>query len=523
MTFDGFFIYHLIQELNVEVAKSRLEKIYQIDDQAFLFVVYLRGERKYLLLNLSPSKFGLHLTKKHTQGQATSQFLQTLKKHLEGAILDQVKQYQTDRVIELHFTVYDFIDGPISKVLIFEAMGKHSNLLLIKDMIIIDTFKKMFFEEGRQLLPQAQFEYFPSDKKLFTEMKLFDLESPKHLVNHYMGISTLLANYLCEHPVEITKILVQPTRDLTIKKDYVFDIFDPTHEKRTYPTLSLMMDDDHTMSKNTFFSHQQFIEKQIKKYEKKAAQLELLLDEAHEGLSAKHRADMIYQLGIDLKEKRSDIEIDGLKIMLDSTKSLSDNAQHFYKAYQKSKRGIEHIQIQQKDNQDLLTYFIEMKTYISLATADQLKEIETELSNYGFKGMKQQKYSSKHKSAKPNILKLEEQDYFYYIGKNNIQNEYLTHELAQKEHYWFHVKDAAGAHVIVTAKHLNEHILRKACMLAAYYSSMRYSSSIPVDYTQIKYIKKISGLPGFKVTYTKHQTMYIDIDEQKIESFLKKV
>jgi predicted ribosome quality control (RQC) complex YloA/Tae2 family protein len=111
----------------------------------------------------------------------------------------------------------------------------------------------------------------------------------------------------------------------------------------------------------------------------------------------------------------------------------------------------------------------------------------------------------------------------YAIGKNNLQNEYVTNVYAQKEDYWFHVKDAPGAHVVVNAKTLTEPILRKAAMLAAYYSSLRFSSSIPVDYTKIKYIKKIPGVAGYKVTYQKQQTIYIDIDEQKLQTYLKNV
>jgi predicted ribosome quality control (RQC) complex YloA/Tae2 family protein len=148
--------------------------------------------------------------------------------------------------------------------------------------------------------------------------------------------------------------------------------------------------------------------------------------------------------------------------------------------------------------------------------------LEAELIPYGFKGNKMPKVSKKQHS-KPNIIRLEDQGIIFYIGKNNIQNEYVTHVLANKEDTWFHVKEGAGAHVVVTTKTLSEPILRKACMLAAYFSSMRDSSSIPVDYTLVKHIKKIPGLPGYRVTYKHHSTLYIDIDPIQIQSFLKNV
>lgn len=522
MAFDGFFIYQLIKELNQNLVKARLEKVYQNDEFSFIFVFYLRGERKYLHIYLSPNRFGIHLSKHQTQNQASSQFLNTLKKHLEGAILENVTQYETDRVITLNFTAYDFIDGPVSKKLVFEAMGKHSNLLLVKDNVIVDTLKKMFFEEGRQLLPQAEFEYFPSDKKSFLHIDYSHIFSPKDIVDQYMGISPFIAKYLFEHKIQLESIECMPTRDLNTKKDYVFDIFDKSHEKIYFNSISEMMDDQKEEKKISFLSHQLFIDKQLKKYEKKRIQYEEMLIEAEAKLNQKRYGDLIYQSGLDMSSKYSSIELGGENIILDPMKTLNENAQDFFKLYQKGKRGLLHIQDQIRQNDELIELFNDFKGFLSFATADSLKDLEKDLIPYGYKGVKIKVVHSK-KVSKPNVLRIQDQDIIYTIGKNNLQNEYITHELAQKDDYWFHVKDAPGAHVIVNTNKLNEEILRKACMLAAYFSSQRESSSIPVDYTLIKNIKKIPGLPGYKVSIKNQQTMYIDIDIDKITSYLKNV
>ncbi len=522
MAFDGFFIYHLVRELNQNLVKARLEKIYQNDEFSFVFVFYLRGERKHLQIYLSPNRFGIHLSKHQTQNQASSQFLNTIKKHLEGAILENITQYETDRVITLNFTVYDFIDGPVSKQLVFEAMGKHSNLLLVKDKVIVDTLKKMFFEEGRQLLPQAQFEYFPSGKKSFLDIHYDTIHSPKDLVDTYMGISPFIAKYLYEHQVQLESIACKPTRDLDSKKDYVFDLFDSHHEKTYYSSISEMIDDQKQEKKVSFLSHQLFIDKQLKKYEKKSFQYEEMLIEAEEKLNQKRFGDLIYQSGLNLNEKYSSIELENENITLDPMMTLNENAQEFFKYYQKGKRGLLHIQSQMKQNDDLIELFNEFKGYLSFASADSLKDLEKDLAPYGYKGVKT-KIVHQKKVSKPNVLKIHDQEITYTIGKNNLQNEYITHELAKKDDYWFHVKDAPGAHVIVNTSKLNEEILRKACMLAAYFSSQRESSSIPVDYTLVKNIKKIPGLPGYKVSIKNQQTMYIDVDHDKILIYLKNV
>lgn len=521
MIFDGFFISHLIDELNQNLSRARLERIYQNDDLSFLFVFYTKGERKYLNLSISPQHVGMHLTQKKQLGNITSQFLATLKKHIEGAILEDMVQYQSDRVIILNFTAFDFIDGPIKKQLIFEAMGRHSNLLIIKDDIIIDTLKKMFFEEGRQLLPQAKFEFFPSNKKPFFHIDYLNVHSPKDIVDHYMGVSMPLAKYLFDHQIQLKDIQRHPTKSISANKSYVFDLFDEDSNKKHYQTISDLMDDTLHVKQNIYIKHAQFIDKQIQKYEKKLAVYEQQFEDAKDNLSYRTYGDLIYQSGHPLTDSMSSIEVNGELIALDPTLTLNQNAQKYYKLYQKAKRAIHHIESQMKVTNEVIDVFKEFQTYVSFANEQSIKELEKDLSAYGFKSSKTK--TTHKKQQKPNILTLSDQDVNYYIGKNNLQNEYVTHTLAQKEDYWFHVKDAPGAHVVVTTTKLNESILRKACMLAAYFSSQKHSSSIPVDYVQIKYIKKIPGMPSYKVTYKNHQTMYIDIDEEKIQSYLKTV
>jgi predicted ribosome quality control (RQC) complex YloA/Tae2 family protein len=519
MVFDGLFIYHLINELNTHISKSRIEKVYQTGEFSFLLVLFVRGQRHRLKIDLSPSRFGFYLTKTEEKSQTNSQFLNTLKKHIEGGILENITQLETDRVIIFNITVYDFIDGPISKQLIFEAMGKHSNLILVYQDLIVDTFKKMFFESGRQLLPQATFEHFPSTKESFLKMTHDDLISPKHVVDHFLGISPFLANYLCDHHLLPTLLILNPTRCLSSKKEYVADLFDESNQKLHFQSISEMMDDQVVDKKPIYIAHQNFILKQIDKYQRKYENYESLLEEATLNLSYKFKGDMIYQSGLDLNIKQNELIIDEDVIKLDPTKSLNLNAQHFYKLYQKAKKSILHLETHMKETQLLIAHFEHLSHYVNITSSDSIKDLETELIPYGFKKLKSIKVNKKQ-SVKPNILRIVDLDATYLIGKNNIQNEYITHTLANSEDYWFHVKDATGAHLVVQTKSLTENVLRKAAMLSAYFSQMRNSSSIPVDYTLIRNIKKIPKLPGYQVIYKNHKTIYIDINTEFLSKFL---
>ncbi len=518
MIIDGAFIYHLTKELNQKLEKSRLEKIFQSQDDVFVLQFYHQGKKQKLVIDLSTSKFSAFITKKDGPSSMNTQFLVSLKKQLEGGILDSITQYLTDRVMIFHFTVYDFIDGPITKTLIFEAMGKHSNLLLVQDQLIVDTYKKMFFETGRQLIPGATFEFFPSDKKPFHQIDYQIMEHPKMMTQTYMGLSLKLASFLYEKQVQISDLLVQPTKDLTKPTGYWTDIFPYNHDKKVYDSLSELLDDEEIKNIQYKQSYDLFIDKYLKKLVHKKAQLEISLEESKIKLDERLKGDLIYQSGYDLNDKTSSITIYDTTIDLDATLTLNENAQAFYKAYQKAKRGVLHIKEQIDETLSLIDLFTSFRSYLDMSSEDDLQDLENDLIPYGYKAKKQKQ--QKKRQHTPNVIKITNDDAIYIIGKNDLQNAYVTHELAQPNDYFFHVKDAPGSHLIVKTKSLDEPILRKAAMLSAYFSSMRYSSSVPVDYTLIRNVKKIPRVPGFKVTIKNQKTIYIDIDENLIKSYL---
>ena len=126
----------------------------------------------------------------------------------------------------------------------------------------------------------------------------------------------------------------------------------------------------------------------------------------------------------------------------------------------------------------------------------------------------------KKKQEEPKFLKIPFNEKFIYVGKNNIQNDYITFKKAGRVDTWFHVKDLHGAHVVITTSHPSEEEIRLCAQLAAYYSRARESSSIPVNYTLIKHIKKIPGSKIGLVSMSEYNTIYIDIDENYLKQFI---
>ena len=511
MAIDGIFIHFLTEELKPELENYRLEKITNYR-HLFQFQFYANKVRKFLTIDLSAQFTAAYLTdNKHLTTNEPSQFLANLKKHLEGGLLKQISQYLSDRVIIFDFIVYDFILGPINKQLIFELMGKHANLYLIQNQIIIDCFKKSFSVEGRHLIPNATFDFFRTDKLDAKTYQFDPILSPKQITEKYLGISLNSATFLAQQPSYPFDLPLLPTLSLDDNKVY----FNPSFTNasiKSYSTLSEALDSRKIENVSLKKNYNSFLIQQLKKIDNKILTLEKQKLEALNFNTYLNAGNLIYQSGLDLNSKQATLD----QIDLNPLKTLNQNAQIFFKKYAKAKRAIYHLDEQiakQKTNFEL---FEDLLADLEQTDEKDVKQFNELLQPFGFKT---QIVKSKKKN-KPNLLTISDDDVSYYVGKNSIQNEYLVHTLADKNYYWFHLKDSSGAHVIVSTSTLTEPIIRKAAMLAAYFSKYRYSSSIPVIYTQVKFLSKINGKSGFYLKYKNEKTIYIDVDETIINSYL---
>ena len=197
-----------------------------------------------------------------------------------------------------------------------------------------------------------------------------------------------------------------------------------------------------------------------------------------------------------------------ITISLNPLLTPSQNAALKFKQYRKIKNSIPHLTMQIKEAKETLAYFIELENQLEYATYNDISEIREELIEKRYLSGARQK----RKNKKPNITEFTSPDgYSVLLGKNNMQNEYLTHHYAKPNDLWLHVQNLPGAHVIIKGSSpLPESTLRYAANLAAYFSKARHSSSVPVDYTLVKYVKKIPGKVGSFVRYKKQKTIYID-------------
>lgn len=552
---DGRFIRKLSDELNNRIGNGRINKIYQLSKSDFLFMVRSSTKNESLYLSLSPQIARLHLTNfSYDKPQTPSGFCMLLRKYLENGQIKLIEALNEDRIIQISIENSNDFGEKVIYLAIIELMGKHANLIITdSNKIIIDCYKHVSPFEGQQRTFLKGFKYeLPEDGKLspldnekIREILIKDPAiSPKEFTNQIRGLSNMFAEYVfkCADNQSIsiyesyqTALMQSVIPSMSVfedkKKFYWFDLFldENTHH---YSSLSLLLDEmyfdvgqlDRTkqISKNIY----QLIKREFEKNKDKLEKLTKDLEKAQESEILRIKGDLIIQNQFSIQKGLSSYETYCYEtqkneiITLDRLATPIENAKQYYRKYKKTKLSVTHLEQQIIFTKEEIRYFELLMVQIESASLNDLLEITEELK------------SNKYLHEKPIKTKkhLPNYDIFYssdgtqiIVGKNNIQNDYITHSLGKHNEMWFHAKDIPGSHVLVRKiSELNEEEIRTAAMLAAYYSQAKDSSSVPVDYTLLKNVKKIPGTKGSFVTYTQQKTIYIDPDKQFINQLRRK-
>jgi predicted ribosome quality control (RQC) complex YloA/Tae2 family protein len=492
MSFDGVFLYHLTPYLISDMTNARCEGFFY-DDEVFYIQLYHDKRKRMCAIDLHANQNRIYLIDEIIKPKGSHPLLIQLNHHLSRSVIKSIKQYKTDRVLTIELIKSDAFAGDTTYELIIEFMGKHANMILVQDKVIIEAYKRHMSLEHRSILPKATFSYFPSSKKDLSQLKLPLLESSTFYESQFLGLSLKTAVYMIEaqtHPFDFN---VVPT--LYKNAMYCFSV----NEGKTYETFYDLM-----QAKVTVISkdYEKVIDASLKKAYEKYQKLIFELEAYSSQLPLKETVERIYQ-EFDIHIKKDSID----HYILDETLTLHENAQHLSKQYVKAKRAIPHLQehIQTTkasiDVLEELTYnykegLISKNDMIS--TLYELKLIKTSLPK------------EKHKKITHHTCTIKKTTIVY--GKNAFQNNYVTHQLADKNDLFIHVKDAPGAHVILKGTYDDETFMY-ALKLAAFHSKLKLSSSIPVMYTKKSNVSKIPGIYGSNVRVKSYQTKYIDIED----------
>jgi len=565
MSFDGIFTYGMIEELNETIRGGRIAKIHQPFKHELVFHIRANEQNRKLLLSAHPSYARVHLTNETYDNPSTPpMFCMLLRKHLEGGFIDRVEQVGMDRMMVFHIRSRNEIGDTLTRKLMVEIMGRHSNIVLTdgeKD-VIIDSLKHLSpsVNSYRTVLPGYDYILPPAQNKLspleaetedilrhlnFQEGKL-----DRQIVDTFSGVSPLFAkeavfraglanratlpNVLTEMFSEIKNRRFQPQLITTEDGKEYFYLLELTHIKgdnRPFHTLSELLDRyyfgkaERDRVKQQAHDLERFAANEKKKNENKIKKLKKTLEQSEHAKDFQLYGELLtanlYQLKKGDKAARVinyyDENGGEITIPLNPNKTPSENAQSYFTKYQKAKNSVEVVKEQIRLAEEEIAYFDQLIQQLSSASPKDITEIREELAEGKYLRAKQHGGQKKQKKQAPTLETYESSaGETILVGKNNKQNEYLTMKLAARDHIWLHTKDIPGSHVVIQSSDPDEQTILEAAQIAAYYSKAKNSASVPVDYTKIRHVKKPNGAkPGF-VTYDSQQTVFVTPDEDLI-------
>ncbi|MEH7234831.1 Rqc2 family fibronectin-binding protein [Bacillus sp. JJ1562] len=564
MTFDGIFTKQIVNELKQTLENGRISKIYQPYKNELIFQVRSNGRNHKLLLSAHPSYARIHVTNEsYDNPHEPPMFCMLLRKHLEGSIIENIRQVDMDRIIIFDIRGRNELGDVSLKQLIIEIMGRHSNIILVdtEKQTILDSIKHVSpaVNRHRTVLPgntyvappvQEKTDPFTVDEEAF--LKKIDFNSGKldqQIVNKFSGISPLFAKEVVFRAgIANRKTLPGPFLSMieTIKqnqinphiitkgqKDYFYIL--PLHhiggEAKEFATISGMLDRfyfgkaERDRVKQQGNDLERFILNEKTKNEKKIKKLEATLVESEKAEKYKLFGELVTANIYAITRGDKEIEVlnyysddnEMIKIPLNPQKTPSENAQSYFSKYQKAKNAVAYVKHEIEKADEEIAYFDSLLQQIESAAPKDLQEIREELMEEGYLKNKQQKGHKKMKPTKPSIEHYVASDGTeILVGKNNKQNDYLTNKLAARDDIWLHTKDIPGSHVIIRSKQPANDTILEAATIAAYFSKAKNSSSVPVDYTLVRHVKKPNGSkPGY-VIYDNQQTVYVTPEEDVI-------
>ncbi|HGD0819334.1 TPA: NFACT family protein [Streptococcus agalactiae] len=551
MSFDGFFLHHLTNELQEQIEKGRIQKINQPFDHELVLTIRNNRRNYKLLLSAHPVFGRIQTTEANFQNpQNPNTFTMIMRKYLQGAVIETIQQIENDRILEIVVSNKNEIGDHIKATLVVEIMGKHSNIILIdkNEHKIIESIKHVGFSQNsyRTILPGSTYIAPPktkainpfdiSDQTLFELLQTNDL-SPKNLQQLFQGLgrdtALELSNCLKDNKLnDFRQFFSREYHPSLTEKSFSAVQFSSSHE--TFQSLGQLLDyyyqekaeKDRIAQQASDLIHrvQSELEKNIKKLAKQ--QDELLATENAEEFRQKGELLTTY---LSIVPNNQDVVVldnyytnQTIEISLDRALTPNQNAQRYFKKYQKLKEAVKHLKGIISDTENTITYLESVETSLNHASMEDINDIREELVETGF--IKRRAHDKQHKRKKPEQYLASDGKTIIMVGHNNLQNDELTFKMARKGELWFHAKDIPGSHVLIR-DNLNpsDEVKTDAAELAAYYSKARLSNLVQVDMIEVKKLNKPSGTkPGF-VTYTGQKTLRVTPTQEKIDSLkLKK-
>lgn len=539
MAMDGLLLCNVTKKLQA-FCPCKLNKIQNISEEEILFQLHTRNGNRKLVVNVHSNINRLYVAQHVEVGQTRpSNFVMVLRKQCAQAIVESIAQAHFDRVLCMQLSTRNEFGDYRPMKLYLELMGKYANMVLVdENNTIIDALKRIpVYENSKRFVhPGAKYS-LPVQKEKQDPEHVTHLDPDQSLVDQIYGFSPLLSREfqyrMANHQsyADCLKELLTSDTLYVYPKDY--HCIELTHlhqEAKTHPLmegLNHLYEDRENKAriKEQCGDLIRFVRQEKRKSEKKLPKLENALDKSRDYRKYQEYGDLLFAYMGQI-EKAPKITLpsfnDGTDVIIpiDMRYDIKTNANKFYQKYHKLKRSQSVLQEQIEQCHQDIAYFTQLEEQLFHANVEDAAEIREELIQKHILLPKKKIVRSRRKK-RPNFLRLELEDASIFVGKNNMQNSYITHQLARKNDLWFHVKDYHGAHVLLKCETPDERLIRMCANLAAYFSKGKQSSSVPVDYCPVRQLKKVPGAPAGFVTMKSYKTIYIDPDESQIESWIQ--
>ncbi len=555
MAYDGIVTCAVARQLKDKIYMGKIEKVYQPETDELVFNIHTKTGNCKLFASSGSAHARVHFIEDNpVNPPAPLAFCMLLRKHLQGGRIIGVEQNGSERIIEISVETLNELGFSVSKKLIFEIMGKHSNIVLIdiSSGKIIDSIKRVSFDVNRvrQILPGMIYQYPPRQDKIpFKEITYQQLtalpKDGKTILRTVGGIAPAFADelalyegeqrweYFCSVKEEVENSVSDGSFVYLDHDENPIDFY-PVPLTELEKNCKVVGFSNMSGALEYYFSKKESSNQGRQKSHDLIKSVSASLDKMYlkkkrlseDILKAENSEDLrlygeLLTANIHLvKPGMKAVEVinyyDGstLTIPLDVKLSPSKNAQQYFKKYGKSKTAVKEKQIQLEENDAEISYLESVLSY--LENTDDVNEIESlrnELVETGYVRRRKQTGGFREKKYKPMPHKyVLSNGMSVLVGRNNKENDFLTTKIAGSKDLWLHTKDIPGSHVIVQSggNELDEVSIFEAAAIAAYHSKGRISENVPVDYVPVKYVKKPAGAKPGMVIFTNNRTVWVN-------------
>lgn len=587
MAFDGLVVHAISDELSSKLVGGKIDKVYQPENDEIVLHIRNNKENFKLVLSASASNPRVYLSKNYKKENPINapMFCMLLRKYIQSGNIVSVSQVGFERIIKITVESLDELKAKTTKDIIIEIMGRHSNIILThEENKIVDSIKRIppSVSRVRQLLPGMTYVLPPAQDKLNPLDKIsmdtfketiseFDGSISKCIYSKFLGISPIISKEICfRSNIDISK----PASSIdgidfdNLYKEFsnvIFNIKDGNYSPclaidssidklidfssinlTLFDNLKVVHDESISSIIESFYANKDAKERINQRASDFKKSISIKLDRLYNKLK-KQKIELkesdnanIYKIkgelitayiymiekGMDFVEVQNFYEEDCPLIKIDLNKNLtpSENAQKYFKRYNKLKHAKKEITTQIGLSLEEINYLENI--ILSIDNCDNLAElddIKEELQKLGYmSGKVKSKKDKNNLTTKPNEF-LSSDGFTILVGKNNKQNDFLTLKIAHNDDLWMHTKNIPGSHVIIKTegKEIPESTIFEGAMLAAFFSKSKMSSQVPVDYTLKKNVKKPNGSKPGMVIYETNSTIYVTPSEELVVKLKK--